>query len=154
MELVPPLRPGEQHIKLSGPYNDENQYFFMVAKKPTKLASNPIETKYDDIVMAKFGETFYVSNPHRPVYLVAAFLYTSLTRTRIERTWLPGGLKVDIRPGDRAVYIGTLRYHRNEFFDLEKAEIVDDFEREREAFAQKFDNGVPLVKRIMVPTGG
>ncbi len=88
------------------------------------------------------------------MYLVAAFLYTSLTRTRIERTWLPGGLKVDIRPGDRAVYIGTLRYHRNEFFDLEKAEIVDDFEREREAFAQKFDNGVPLVKRIMVPTGG
>ena len=68
---------------------------------------------------------------------------------RRERAYLPGGLKIDIRPCDRAVYIGTIRYYRNEYFDITKAEINDDFSKENAAFKKKFGSKFPLKKRIV-----
>jgi hypothetical protein len=154
VELVPPLKPGEQDIKLSGPYNDENQYFFFINNKAVAVANNPEKTPYDDILMEKFGNTFYVKNARRPVHFTVSFLYLTLTRQKMERVWLPGGLVVGVQPGDRAVYMGTIRYHRNEFFDLSKVEVVDEFDRERKAFAEKFGTATPLVRRLARPSGG
>ena len=148
VELKPPLKPGEQDIKLSGPYNDENQYFFFINSKPVKVADSPDKTPYQDVLQAKFGSTFYVRNPRRPMHFTVTFVYMTLTRQKQERVWLPGGFVVEPQPGDRAVYMGTIRYHRNEFFDLTKVEIVDEFKKERVAFRKKYGKKFPLVKRI------
>lgn len=154
VELVPPLKPGEQDLKLPGPYNDENQLFFFVNSKPTPVAEQVEQTPYEEVLATFLGETFYVKGAQRPSYFTVSFIYMTLTRQKIERVWLPGGFVVAPQPGDRAIYIGTVRYHRNEFFDLEKVELVDDFAREQRAFRTKFGGSVPLVKRLArVPKG-
>jgi len=41
----------------------------------------------------------------------------------LNRAYFPGGLKVSMEPGDKAVYIGTVQY-RNEFFEVTKGGAV------------------------------
>ena len=151
VELVPPLKPDEQNIEMMGPYNDPNQYFFYIGRKMVEIPSSPIKTPHDQILMEKFGTTFYVRNPQRPMVFITSFIYMQLTRQVIERTWLPGGIVVRLEPGDRAVYMGTLRYHRNAFFDIEKIEIVDDYQREKQAFEDRFGKEITLRKRLAEP---
>src|SRR4030095_647069 len=47
-----------------------------------------------------------------------------------EAFW-PGEFRVEVRPGDTAVYIGPLHYHRDEFWQVTKIEVEDDYDRVR-----------------------
>lgn len=61
---------------------------------------------------------------------------------------LPGHLRVDLRPGDSAVYIGTIQYFRDEFFEITRLVIKDDYERARAGFTKKFGNRVALRRAL------
>jgi hypothetical protein len=148
VELVPALKQGEQNITANGPYTDENQLFFFINRKPVAVDDSPERTPYDDVLPAKFGETFYVKSRRLPMHFTVSFIYMAWTAQQIERVWPPGGFSVEPQPNDRAVYIGTIRYHRNEYFDLEKMELVDEYGRERQAFERRFGRGTELVKRL------
>ncbi|HET8759643.1 MAG TPA: hypothetical protein VFN94_01150, partial [Nitrospiria bacterium] len=86
----------------------------------------------------------------KPLYVLRGIMYIFLTGKRQEQAWLPGGLKVDVKPGDKAVYMGTIRYHRNEFMDITKVEIKDNFGTESAAFKKKFGDAAVLRKRLAV----
>jgi hypothetical protein len=43
-----------------------------------------------------------------------------------DRLWFPGGLYFDVPAGAKAVYIGTLRYTRNDFNTIVNMEVLDD----------------------------
>jgi len=65
-----------------------------------------------------------------------------------DKAYFPAGFKVDVRPADRAVYIGTLRYRRNEFFQFTKRDVVDDYERANAEFRKKFGSRYALRKSL------
>ena len=67
----------------------------------------------------------------------------------MKKVFFPGGLKVSVKPGDKAVYIGTVQYHRNEFFDITKVAIVDDYERANTEFKKKFGKKHTLRKALL-----
>jgi hypothetical protein len=67
----------------------------------------------------------------------------------MNRAYFPGGLKVALKPGDRAVYVGTVQYHRNEFFEVTKTVIIDDYARANAEFKQKFGAKYPLRKALL-----
>ncbi len=64
------------------------------------------------------------------------------------KVYFPGGLKVSIQSGDKAVYIGTIRYHRDEFFNITKTRIVDDYGRANAEFKKQFGTKVALRKSL------
>jgi hypothetical protein len=43
-----------------------------------------------------------------------------------DRLWFPGGYYFDVPAGAPAVYIGTLRFHRNDFNTITRVEVVDE----------------------------
>ncbi len=49
------------------------------------------------------------------------------------------------------IYIGTIQYHRNEFFEVTKSAIVDDYERANAEFKKKFGTKHPLRKALLTP---
>jgi hypothetical protein len=59
--------------------------------------------------------------------------------------------RVDIRPGDRAVYIGTIQYYRDEFFSTEKVVVKDDYAAANAEFQRRFGRGVTLRRALAVP---
>jgi hypothetical protein len=83
-------------------------------------------------------------------YRVRSTGYRSMTvdEARIE---IPGGLRYDIRPGDKAIYVGTLRLHRDEFNEVTKAVFVDEYGAASAEFKKRFGSGATLRKAIPRP---
>jgi hypothetical protein len=81
---------------------------------------------------------------------VRSEIFMSITRGGTEKALLPSGYRIDLRPGDRAVYIGTIKYHRDEFFSTDKIEVIDEYKNELAAFRSRFGNTIKLRKAIAV----
>jgi hypothetical protein len=161
IEIVPPLDEGEQKMET-------------VSTDRGVILVNPTASKYrntvilvTDGVMREMGEprigdyrgrmevplseTFYVRVPGGPRYVLATEILMQLQATGLEKFRLPAGYKIDIRPGDTAVYMGTVRYHRNDFYDITKVEIVDEYRSELAAFRKAFGKKAGLRKALIIP---
>jgi hypothetical protein len=148
IEMVPPLQKGEQ--KLQGLFVEDmrNRAYFMTDDHWREVQGEPSISDYRGHVGEEFGKTFSVAIPMKPIYVLKGIMYLHFTNNRWEQAWLPAGLKVDVQPGDKAVYMGTVRYHRNEFMDITKVEVIDDFDREKAGFAKKFGARNVLRKKL------
>jgi hypothetical protein len=148
IEMVPPLQGGEQ--KLEGFFTGDmrNRAYFLTDDHWREVQGEPSYSDYRGYVGEEFGKTFAIAVPRQPLYILKGIMYVHFTKNRWEQAWLPGGLKVDLQSGDKAVYMGTVRYHRNEFMDITKVEIVDEFDREKAVFAKKFGSGPVLRKKL------
>jgi hypothetical protein len=64
---------------------------------------------------------------------------------------IPGPIEFDIRPSDKATYVGTLRLHRDEFNEVTRAELIDDYARALADFRLKFGAEAVLRRAIARP---
>ena len=115
-------------------------------KRP--LPADPRIADYADRIEAKLGSHFFVRSRGAPFYILGGIVFLDIGRG-MNRALFPGGLRVPIQPGDRAVYIGTLRYHRNEFFEITRMTVVDEYVAAYTEFRKKFGDGVRLRKALM-----
>lgn len=149
IELVPPLRKNEQKLKGLGTGNFENKIILIADEQYRTLTDEPGMADYAGRIEAKFGQTFFVRSDSKPFYILGGMMYLDLGGQEMNRAYFPGGLKVSIKPGDKAVYVGTVQYHRNEFFEVTKAAIVDDYDRANAEFKKKFGAKYPLRKALL-----
>ncbi len=127
----------------------KNKIILMTDAK-SRTIDDPSPSDYDGRIEAPIGSTFYVrAKRGKPLYVNRSEILMDVYGTGPEKAVLPSGYKIDIRPGDRAVYIGTIKYYRNEFFTVHKIEILDDFEKENAAFRKKFGKKLALRKALV-----
>ncbi len=62
---------------------------------------------------------------------------------------IPAPVELDIRPLDKAIYIGTLRLHRDEFHEVTRAEVRDEFAAANAEFKRKFGTQASLRKALI-----
>lgn len=151
IELVPPLRKGEQKFKGIVIGDLENKMILITDDKYRALTDEPGMSDFAGRIEAKLGKTFFVRSRSQPFYILGGMLFLDLGGEETNRAYFPGGLKVSIKPGEKAVYVGTVRYQRNEFFEITKANIVDDYERANAEFKKKFGTRYPLHKTLLTP---
>jgi hypothetical protein len=149
IELVPPLRKNEQKLKGLGTGNFENKIILIADEQYRTLTDEPGMADYAGRIEAILGKNFFVRSDSKPFYILGGMLYLDLGGQEMNRAYFPGGLKVSIKPGDKAVYVGTVRYHRNEFFEITKAAIIDDYDRANAEFKKKFGAKYPLRKALL-----
>ena len=149
VELVPPLRKGEQRIRGNVVGNFENRMFLITDEQPRPLPRELKLADYAGRVEAPLGSTFFVRSRSAPFYLLGGVLFLDFGGDTQQRAHFPGGLQVAARPGDRAVYIGTLRYHRDEFFEISRVVVVDDYAQANAEFVKKFGTRYPLRKVLL-----
>jgi hypothetical protein len=152
VELVPPLHEHEQRVR--GPMSKKyrNKMFLVIDDEYWELTEEPGWGDFKGRIDAPFGEEFMVRSSTEPFYVIAGMMILTMGHgSATDNAYFPGGLKADIRPGDRAVYVGTIRYHRNEFFEVTDAEIVDDYARVRVEFEAQFGKQHPLRKALLRP---
>jgi hypothetical protein len=149
IELVPPLRKNEQKLKGLGTGNFENKIILIADEQNRALTDEPGMSDYAGRIEAILGKNFFVRSDSKPFYILGGMLYLDLGGKEMNRAYFPGGLKVSIKPGDKAVYVGTVQYHRNEFFEITKAAIVDDYDRANAEFKKKFGAKYPLRKALL-----
>ena len=121
-----------------------------------RSAETPTE-KGDVVLNPTLGQLYFFRLPRGEAYMLGGYIRiqfnvnmagphsVSVDEARIE---IPGGLRYDIRPGDEAIYVGTLRLRRDEFNEVIKADIVDEYESAAGEFKKRFGDGTPLRKAI------
>jgi hypothetical protein len=149
IELVPPLRKNEQKLKGLGTGNFENKIILIADEQNRALTQEPGMADYAGRIEAILGKNFFVRSDNKPFYILGGMMYLDLGGREMNRAYFPGGLKVSLKPGDKAVYVGTVQYHRNEFFEITKAAIVDDYDRANAEFKKKFGAKYPLRKALL-----
>ena len=156
IEIIPRIKPEEQTYKATDPFNSKRHFLgravMFVSDKPeyqnhTGHALNPA-----------LEETFFLKVPRSQRYMVKgsvtmrfAMRTTSPRTATVDQTELmfPSPAELDIRPGDKAIYIGTLRMHRDEFHEVTKAEIRDDYAAALADYKKKFGSAPPPRKALL-----
>ncbi len=149
IELVPALQKGEQKIQGLNSSSFENKIFVITDDQNRVLTKEPEVADYAGRIEAILGKDFFVRSDSKPFYIVGGMIYLEVGGREMNRAYFPGGMKVSIKPGDKAVYIGTVQYHRNEFFEVTKVAIVDDYEHANAEFKKKFGGKISLRKALL-----
>ena len=158
LELQPPLKPNEQQLKMGtfDPFNAadtlRDRGFLWFGR-----AADTAAEKGDFVMNPRLGELYFLRVPKNTPYMLGGYIMAQyVARMTSPRTMtvddarieIPGGLRYDMRPGDRAIYVGTLVLHRDEFNEVIKAVIVDDYAPAAAAFKQRFGQGTELRKAL------
>lgn len=150
VELVPPLSKEEQKFNTLNTGRFENTIILITDEHYRVLTKEPELADYAGRIEAKLGQDFFVRSSSKPFFIVGGMLMLPVGSKSISRIYFPGGLKISIKSGDKAVYIGTIRYHRDEFFEVTKATIIDDYDQANAEFKKKFGK-VSLHKALVTP---
>ena len=149
VELVPALKKGEQKIQGLNSSSFENKIFVITDDHNRVLMNDPEVADYAGRIEAIIGKDFFVRSNSKPFYILGGMMYLELGGSEMNRAYFPGGMKVSIQPGDKAVYVGTVQYHRNEFFEVTKVTIVDDYDHANTEFKKKFGSKILLHKALL-----
>lgn len=159
IELVPPLQSGEQVLKM-GTFDPMDAAGKLRDRAVLHLASEakPMEETYE-VINPRLDQTFFFKIPRDKRFVVFGTITTSYeTRVasrrhvNVDKTeiLLPR-MVFDITPADKAIYVGTLRMHRDEFNSITKVEILDHYPAVSVEFRKRFGAGAELRKSIVKP---
>lgn len=158
IELVPPLKAGEQDIEMGtfdpmdakGAFTNRAVLYLSAVpgtkREPTMEALNPVLEK-----------TFFFNIPKDKRYMVHGVVLmqhrvTAASRRQVStesnELLIPAPLEFDIRPGDKAIYVGTWRLHRDEFNEVTKAQLLDQHAAAAAELRKRFGTGIALRKAL------
>src|SRR5512139_3723505 len=144
IELVPALFPHEQVLEapLTGRFRDKVHSLF------SDRLYDPDESTfsfYKNSTLVDLGKEFYIRQPMSKTLLFSGgAVVIKATNHGQEDVKLPGGIRYTLNPNDRAVYVGTVRYHRDDYNTITKMEVVDDYARVNREFVAKYGTGLKL----------
>jgi hypothetical protein len=151
IELVPALAQGEQKVQGLNSGTFENKIFILADEQSRDLKKEPVIADYTGRIEATIGKNFFVRSNNKSFFIRGGMMYLEVGGREMNRAYFPGGLKASIKPRDKAIYIGTVQYHRNEFFDISKVVVVDDYDRANTEFKEKFGTKYSLRKALLTP---
>jgi hypothetical protein len=149
VELVPPLRKGEQKIRGAVGAKYENTIHLLMDDKLRPMPQDPRIADFGGRIEATIGDTFFVRSKAAPSYVLGGMLFLDIGGNSTQKAYFPGGFQVAAKPGDRALYVGTLRYHRDEFFEVTRITVVDDYREANAEYEAKFGKGQSLRKALL-----
>lgn len=127
IELVPPLLPVEQrtHWNVIGEKRILGHVLVSTGAGDKPVSMPSIDTSdFQQALDAEWGVPFMVTVPRQRTYFNGAVAHLDLRQQ--DKLWFPGGFYFDVPKDARAIYIGTLRYFRNDFNAITRVEIVDE----------------------------
>jgi len=152
IELHPPLQPGEQSI-LSDKSADMKNTFVLLAGDELSQSADQAASGVAGLYETKFDAEFYIAiEKIETLFLHGGTYYTVYgPPAQVEAHFFDSPLKVDLRPDDRAVYVGTLQYHRGFDHSLKAVMVRDDYAWADTQFKDRFGTSMTLRKALAVP---
>jgi hypothetical protein len=152
VKLTPPVSKDDQN--LPGIADDWRGKVMVLIADEYRPLERPFQTsQYKGRIEAPPDREFSVALPAKSFAIRGGVVPLNLYNPTDEAL-LPGGFQVEILPGDSAVYIGTIHYHRNEFWKVTKIDIEDDYDRVKAACLEKWGASAALRKSIVKPPAG
>jgi hypothetical protein len=149
VEIIPPIGPYEQQGL--GTYRGK---VFLISQDPNY---SYLDEEYH--VGVHFERTFALKTNLKKIYIKKAYAVMDFggkpigynnAKTYQINEYYPGSLEIELPETERAVYIGTIQYYRNEKGGYQVL-VKDDYEQANAEF-KKYFSGIPLGKSLARPT--
>lgn len=127
IELVPPLDAREQktHWNVVGEKRMLGRIWMATGAEHKPVKTSQIDaSEFQGSLEAQWGVPFMVKAPRQRTYLNGGLAHLDLLEQ--DKLWFPGGYYFEVPAGASAVYIGTLRFHRNDFNRITRVEVLDE----------------------------
>lgn len=143
--LDPPLEEGEQEV--SGSLgSQENLINLFTSTEQVMIDPNNLKLRdYSTVIKAQLGEVFYSIAPYDKANITGAALFLDMS----EKIYFPGGLRYAAGEQDKALYIGTIRYRRNDFYEVTGMDVIDEYQQANVEFKKKFGSSIKLKKALL-----
>lgn len=156
IEIVPPIKPEEQTYNANDPFNAKRHF---IGRAVMFMSDKPQYREYTGHALnPPLEQVYFVKVPRSQRFMVKGSVTMSFSMRVVSRRQaeteqiellFPAPVELDIRPSDKAIYIGTLRLHRDEFHEVTRAEVRDEFPAANAAFRKKFGGQATLRKALM-----
>jgi hypothetical protein len=156
IEIRPPVKAEEQKYQAGWDVFNTKRHF--IGRAILFTADTPqYRERTGNALNPPLEETYFLKLPRSHRYIVKGYVSMELVsrgasaRSGFNQTELafPVPIEVDVRPGDKAIYIGTLRLHRDEFHEVTKAELRDEYNEAMVEFRKRFA-GEPLPRKALL----
>jgi len=163
IELLRPLVENEQILKSRTVSTLKDKAYLVLDKEAYNLNNIPVMAANKATGVVTLGQTFFLTVNRGPslqysggvIVINDAELFRGNTIGGIYGIWnlvgtdhfrLPGGLKYSYAKTDRAVYIGTLQYHRDDFNAITNAKTKDEYAQANAEFKSRYSPQFALKK--------
>lgn len=138
--LDPPFEPElEQQTRWNviGDGAIKNRVMISTDAEPRAVRPGSLDVSdWQGFIDARWGEYFVAELPRQTRYLNG--LMVPLDVARQDYLWFPGGLVLRPPEDGNVLYVGTLRYVRNDFNEIVDIDVRDDREEALDALATRF----------------
>lgn len=149
IRLDPVIDKIEQPLYLAFPFNllhNSDQYrnkmFITIGNKHVDVSKTSIWSEASTSV--DLEKTFFIKvKRSSTLFYSGGAVKLFLESVGDGNIYFPAGLKYQIHPNDKAIYIGTIEYYRD-FGEVEKISLIDEYKAAREEFVQKFGTTIQL----------
>ncbi|HEX9390310.1 MAG TPA: hypothetical protein VF928_03245 [Usitatibacteraceae bacterium] len=160
IEVVPRMATGEQDIDIKNDLFNTKRY--MLGRAVIQMADRPdpgsLHALSAEFLNPTLEQTFFLVLPRSERFIAKGSvtmewrdLTPSSKAMNVESAELkfPAPLEIDIRPDDQAIYIGTVRLHRDVFHTLLKVELLDQHAAALIEFRKRFGPQAALRKALL-----
>lgn len=151
-ELDPPLNPEYEqktHWNVVGDDAITNRLFMLTAPHAKPLDTDtPSLSDFRNNIGALWDTTFFMTGPRERTHFRGGMVVLDAMSGN-DRIWFPGGYYYDVPANASAVYIGTLRYTRGDFYKIKRVEVRDDYATASAQFRQQFGASATLKKSLL-----
>lgn len=128
IELVPPINARfEQrtHWNVIGEKRMLTRVLMATGAEYRPVNTSKIDgSDFHNSLEVEWGVPFMVKAPRQRTFLNGGLAHLDVLEQ--DKLWFPGGLYFDVPKDAAAVYIGTLRYYRNDFNTIVRMEVIDE----------------------------
>lgn len=155
IKLKPSLHEKEQFFSsniIGAESSFKNKIFIAINDKAIEIRDLDVQW-IKHFGQADLEKTFFMKTKRANIlYNSGAKILLTVRSDGIENILLlPGGLKYHVKASDKAIYIGTIKYHRDDFNEVIKVELLNEYKQAKRAFQKKFGKSVQL-KRVKIET--
>ena len=150
IEIVPPLDikyEQKTHWNVIGDDAILNKIIMATGTDAEPVDTDLVMSQWQNAIEAELGKTFFLMGKRQRTYLKGAM--GNLDVMNQDRLWFPGGLYYDIPKNADAIYVGTLRYTRDDFNTIKKVELINEYKSASKEFSGRFGKGVKLTQSLL-----
>lgn len=133
-ELLPPIIPDleqQTHWNVVGDDRILNRVLMATGAEATPVDTGIKMNDWQATIEVQWGQPFMIEAERQRTWMRGAM--TQLDLMNQDRLWFPGGVFFDVPQGAKAIYIGTLRYTRDDFNNITKVEVIDEYQQTLQA---------------------
>jgi len=154
LELHPPLQEGEQDLKTSEAREFRNVFVLYGGDQLRDFKTDRPDSFAGSFSLVLEKEFFIKVDKGRIFYISGGMFYTAYDPPiRTESHIFSTPFRIDVKPDDQAVYIGTIQLFRDKNNKLKSISVRDDYEWAVSRFKERFGTSRTLRKALVDAVG-